>query len=248
MRYLRKNTAVTVIVGPLVDWADGKTLLTDNAAFDPSKITCELIKNATSQILTLSKTTGENLINLTGTGMATLTLSSSNTDTEGGLRLVLSNAIADSYSSDLVLPLTEDFTVYGEGVWAALFEEGLPTAPRMWTIDPSTRQSIFVQAALDLLAVFGESIVYQPMGGSARTITAVIDYGTIQKMGGMQNGYGPQMSVSVFNHATYGVTAIEANMGGDLFIIPTRIGGTPQSRRISKITHQDDGMVVFEVR
>jgi hypothetical protein len=114
MRYLRKNTAITVVVGPLVDWADGKTLLTDNATFDPSKLHCELVKNSTSETLTLSKTTGDNLINLTGHGLATLTLSADNTDTEGSLRISLTNAVIDGYSTDYILPLTEDYRIlYG---------------------------------------------------------------------------------------------------------------------------------------
>jgi hypothetical protein len=117
-----------------------------------------------------------------------------------------------------------------------------------WQTENYSILSPFQKVALDVLAAFGEAIVYQPLGGAARSITAVVNYGTVSKMSPMPNGFGPQMTVSVFNHASYGVTAVEANAGGDLFLLPTRIGGTPQSRRMTKINHQDEGMIVFEVR
>jgi hypothetical protein len=109
-------------------------------------------------------------------------------------------------------------------------------------------QSIWVQAAIDLLAVFGEAIVYQPLNGESRSISAVINYDGIKKTDPMPQGHGPAMTISVLNHAANGITAVEVDTGGDVIVMPTRVGATAQSRRIIKIAAQDEGMITLEVR
>lgn len=52
MRYLRRNTSVSLYVGHFIDWADGKTLLADNETFDPDKISCDLVKDSVGVIST----------------------------------------------------------------------------------------------------------------------------------------------------------------------------------------------------
>jgi hypothetical protein len=115
MNNLGQNTAVTVTVGQLVDWADGKTLLIDNEAFDPSKIHAVLYKNGVGTALSLAKT-GDNAINLSGNndGMATLTLTAGNTDTAGMLRISFVNKITEGYGSDYILPFVATFDVEAE--------------------------------------------------------------------------------------------------------------------------------------
>ena len=120
MRYLKQNTAVTIVIGSLVDWADGKTLLRDNEDWVPADITCELIKGSSSSTLTLTKTGGSNDCNLTGKGQATLELTASDTDTAGQLRLSFANKITDAYSSNVILPFVEDFMVLAANVYDSL--------------------------------------------------------------------------------------------------------------------------------
>lgn len=174
MRYLRKNTAVTVVIGPLVDWADGKTLLTDNAAFDPSKLHCELVKNSTSETLTLSKTTGENLINLTGYGLATLTLTADNTNFEGELRISLTNAVVDEYSSDLILPYVENWQVYPPEVYTQI------TTPVYPPIAIPDSTCVFDAAILSadavLFGVFGDGggATYTALDGTQTAIHIIL--------------------------------------------------------------------------
>jgi len=103
MRYLRQNTAVTIVVGLFVDYSDGKTLLRDNDEFDPTDIVCELVKGNSSSELTLSKTGGDNDINLTGKGLATLELTAGNVATLGQLRLSFTDAIVDSFPTETIL-------------------------------------------------------------------------------------------------------------------------------------------------
>jgi len=120
---LKEDTAATVLVGPLVDWADGKTILSDNDDFDPNDIVCRLIKGSSESTLTLTKTGGNNNINLTGYGMATLTLTASNVDTAGQLQLQFCDAVSGGYLTETILPFCEVFTVYPANVYDSLFTD-----------------------------------------------------------------------------------------------------------------------------
>jgi hypothetical protein len=173
MRYLRKNTAVTVVVGPLVDWADGKTLLTDNATFDPTKLTCELVKNATSQILTLSKTTGDNIITLTGHGLATLTLSAANTDTEGSLRISITNAVVGGYPTDYILPSHEDYRILYGAITAT--QTATPALPGVYRRDPDGLASNLKEDTVHFIGGIGTKAGSANSAGGV-TLTALAAY------------------------------------------------------------------------
>jgi len=121
MRYLRQNTAVTIVVGLFVDYSDGKTLLRDNTEFDPTDIVCELVKGNSSSELTLTKTGGDNNINLTGKGLATLELTAANVDTLGSLRLSFSDAIVSEFPTETILAFSEDFAVLPANVYDSMF-------------------------------------------------------------------------------------------------------------------------------
>jgi hypothetical protein len=120
MHYLRQNTAVSVVIGPFIDWQNGKSLLRDNADFQPSDITCELVKGITSSTLTLTKTGGNNDIVLTGKGLATLELTAANVDTPGPLRLSFVDVLVNGFPSQTILSFVEDFTVLPAGVYDSL--------------------------------------------------------------------------------------------------------------------------------
>jgi len=121
VRYLKQNTAVTIVVGPFVDWKNAKSLLRVDADFVPAKITCELIKGNTSSTLTLTKTGGDNDIVLTGKGLATLELTAANVDTLGQLRLCFADAMISGYPTQTILTFVEDFSVLPANVYDSLF-------------------------------------------------------------------------------------------------------------------------------
>jgi hypothetical protein len=123
MRVLRQGTAATIIVGLFIDWSDAKTPLSDNDAFDPTDLACELIKGAVSADLTLAKTGGDNNINLTGKGQATLTITAANVDTLGRLRISFTNKVTGGISSDLILAFCEDFTVLSKEAYDRMHGE-----------------------------------------------------------------------------------------------------------------------------
>jgi hypothetical protein len=122
LRYLRQNTAVSVVVGPFVDWQNGKSLLRDNADFVPADIVCELVKGIASSTLTLTKTGGNNDIVLTGKGLATLELTAANVDTLGPLRLSFTDALVagSGFPTQTILSFVEDFMVLPAGVYDSL--------------------------------------------------------------------------------------------------------------------------------
>ena len=125
MRFLRQNTAVQIVVGPMIDWMDGKTLMRLNDDFYPDALNCELVKGSTGSNLTLTKTGGSNTINLSGNGLAVLSLTVVNTDTARHLRLFFSNAIVEDYPTDTILPFTEDFIVLNQDAYDALINGDL---------------------------------------------------------------------------------------------------------------------------
>lgn len=121
---LRQFTATTVALGPVVDWANGKTCVRDNNDFDVANITCEIIKNSIGSLATLTKTGGDNNFTLTDNGQATLTLTAGNTDSAGALRISVVNKITDEISSEYILPICENFTVYPATIYDAMFSGG----------------------------------------------------------------------------------------------------------------------------
>lgn len=121
---LRQSTATTIVIGPFVDWGNGKIVLREDADFDPTDVVCEIVKGATSSTLTLTKTGGTNNLILTGNGQATLTLTSEDTNTLGSLRICIANKLYSGISTEVILPIIEYFTVYPAEVYDAFFGSG----------------------------------------------------------------------------------------------------------------------------
>lgn len=183
MRFLKKSTAVTIVIGPLRDWADGKTLLIDNDTFDPANLHCELIKGSTSSALTLAKTGVDNNINLTGYGMATLTLTATDTATAGQLRIGIINAVVDEYSTDYILPIVEDFTILHADAYDALIAGDLSetdgVAASLWQKINQVWRRFFKKCTCSDT----ELKTFKDDGTSVNTTQAVSDSGSIETVG-----------------------------------------------------------------
>lgn len=108
--------------------------------------------------------------------------------------------------------------------------------------------SIAQLSAIALLDAMGVDVIYVPISGTPRTIKAVVAYDGVKRIDSMQRGHTSKLTVSVFNHAVYGVTMSQVDTGGDKFTIRTEVGGTLQDRPIKDVISQDDGMITFEVR
>jgi len=103
-------------------------------------------------------------------------------------------------------------------------------------------------AAADLILEFGQAVTYQPASGSPRNIYAIVDHNGVKRLDAAPQGHGPVMTVSVFNHSSYGITPAEVDTGKDTIVIPNRVGSAVKVRRLSRIVSQDEGIVQFEAR
>jgi len=143
-RFLRQNTAVTILIGQLFNWADSKTLVSDalggNTNFDPSKLVCTLSKGSTQSTLTLTKTGGSNNMNLINGGMASLVLAAGNVDTCGDLIISITNA---TEGDEVVFPCKFEFTVVDEEFYNTMM------GTDNLTVNLSTQAALDVNAECD---------------------------------------------------------------------------------------------------
>ncbi|MCE5184931.1 MAG: hypothetical protein LLF76_02255 [Planctomycetaceae bacterium] len=184
MSQLLQNIATTISVGQFIDWADGKTLLTDNDAFDPSLISAVLYKNGVGQALTLAKS-GSNAINLFGNndGMASLVLTGLNVNTSGTLQISFSNAIIDGISSDYILPFSVSYDVnpYGHSIQHETIALDVSGAddfyPRITAIGANDGEISLTVEGDGAITVYGRqagSYAWQVVGSAANDSSPVV--------------------------------------------------------------------------
>ena len=114
MRYLKADTAVSVVVGPMVAIADGFTTVDAATVTD---IDCGLIKpGGGTSAITLSASAGDNdMIPATNNpGHYVMEVAAGDVDTEGPIRYTFNDV-------DVCLPFWEDFMVVNANVYDSLF-------------------------------------------------------------------------------------------------------------------------------
>jgi hypothetical protein len=99
-----------------------------------------------------------------------------------------------------------------------------------------------------ILDLYGEAVIYYPSAGGSRNITAIVDRGNVQSLGGAPAGQGQVIEIDVANDATVGISSSEVNTGGDKVAVSKRIGEAAVSRRITRIISQDAGFIRLELR
>jgi hypothetical protein len=109
MRFLRESTSVDVVVGPLVDEADGLTPITSLTLAD---VTAAVVKGASRAAVTLVAS-GVHAFTHLGDGYWRLNLTSADTDTTGAFRVTLRD-------DDGFVPVWEDFVVLDGAVYDSL--------------------------------------------------------------------------------------------------------------------------------
>ena len=123
-RILKQNTGVTILIGQLFNWADSKTLLYEALGgnnYTPSTLVLKISKGSTQSTLTLTLSGGTNNFNLLADGMASLVLTSGNTDTCGDFIITLCNA---TVGSEVVFPCKFEFTVLSAEMYDKLMGAG----------------------------------------------------------------------------------------------------------------------------
>lgn len=123
-RILKQNTGVTILIGQLFNWADSKTLLYEALGgnnYTPSTLVLTISKGATQSTLTLTLSGGTNNFNLLADGMASLVLTTGNTDTCGDFIITLTNA---TVGSEVVFPCKFEFTILSAEMYDKLMGTG----------------------------------------------------------------------------------------------------------------------------
>jgi len=237
MQVLELNTAVTVALGLAVDWQDGKTLLTETPAL--TDLACTLYKNGVAETKTLA-----GALTVDAHGMILLDLTAADTDTAGRLTAVVTNAVIEGFSTDVILPRIAEFSVLTAADYAAWWTGGdveslLP--------DADAAMTMLQRAAVEQLQVFGEPVVYHPHDDVAQTIAAVVTRGGPAGLGAAP-GRAEQITVSVLNTDTGGIATDAVDTGKDAVTVAARLGDTPRKRRLLRLIHQDAGMATYEVQ
>lgn len=101
---------------------------------------------------------------------------------------------------------------------------------------------------------FAETVIYRPRifaqgdARTARTIKAIVIRQEVTTLAEDQDTVTPMFEVHVANSATLGISSEELDTGGDKIEFPPRDGKQAQARTITRLTTQDNGMLVFECR
>lgn len=184
MRFLRKNTAVRISVGPFLDFSDG---VTPENSLTVADITCELIYDdddntaPNRQAITLTASGGSNdMIPVSGTttGMYDLELIGTNTNYSG--RMILSFS-----DPDVHVPVWHEFHVLERSVYDALYGVGVnviygtvsdstPTATNFETGTQLTDQGYNTNDALIGRIIIFDGNITSALKGQAASITDYI--------------------------------------------------------------------------
>ncbi len=111
MKILKQSTQVDVLIGPLVDDTDFKTVK-ESVAYNAAGIDVDVIKGVTKADVTLANAAGDGYWRHISNGYYGVTLSTTDTGTLGRLRL--------TFEATGVLPAWEDFVVVPANVYDSL--------------------------------------------------------------------------------------------------------------------------------
>jgi hypothetical protein len=197
MIFLQQNLGVSVVLGPFVDWRDGKTLLTATPTL--TDLSCTVYKNGTPSALDLT-----DRLTVDSSGMGTLALSSAQVDTVGTLVVLIANAVVDGFSTDVILPVDASYMVLSSTEYVSFltgdsYHELLPDASLL------TAEQ---RAGLDQLWAFGEAITYQPGVGTPAVVCAVVSRQGPAELMGLPAGRAERLMITVLNTASGGLIEI----------------------------------------
>lgn len=124
----------------------------------------------------------------------------------------------------------------------------LPAIAQITTIDTTEADidDIYSDAGNIYIDTFGISVTYNPYGGAARTIKAIVDYGGLINF---DTGPGTTIknTISVLDSATSGISRTEFKPGQDTVTIPVQ-KGVNQTRRLVRIADDsDEDLFIIEI-
>ncbi len=109
---------------------------------------------------------------------------------------------------------------------------------------------LLIATASEFLAELGIDVTVLPPAGGTRPIKAIVDYEAPAEIEGMPAGaHSTRTFITVANSSTTGISSSEYDSGANWKVqISTNVGETPKTKRITKISYQDAGMMKLEVR
>ena len=114
---------------------------------------------------------------------------------------------------------------------------------------PTFDNEFAASAALELLAMYGETITYTPRGGSPRTVTAIVNRNPAKLLATMQDVVSALVVIRVLDdssNATYGGIASSAvNFGGDTITAAVRAGETASVLALNEFISDNGGVNTF---
>ena len=95
---------------------------------------------------------------------------------------------------------------------------------------------------------FAETVLYRPLGGATRSISAVVFRQVAELISDAENRLVTVFEVHIKNDGCSGIATSELNLGGDQIDIAERIGKAAKPRAIVQVIDQDEGMLVLQCR
>jgi hypothetical protein len=101
----------------------------------------------------------------------------------------------------------------------------------------------------DLLALYGETIVYRNKAGVARPITGIVDRAPAEVFNAAGDlVLSPELTIRVHNDSTLGITATELNTGGDKVDVAVKTGADRTTRSLVLLLNSDGGVTEIAVK
>jgi hypothetical protein len=101
---------------------------------------------------------------------------------------------------------------------------------------------------------FAELVTYHPhrfygeSERSPRVISAIVIREQVELLSEDVVTNAPMFEIHVANSSTLGISSEEIDTGGDQIEFPPRDGKPPERRSITRLTGQDNGMLILECR
>ena len=98
-----------------------------------------------------------------------------------------------------------------------------------------------------LLEVHGESITFTPKGGSARTISVVVDRNPPAIFNPAGDAVVPSVMVHAIEDGTTGIAATSVNTSGDTVSIAITKGASATTQSVTHLNHAENGITTIAV-
>ncbi|HET6442537.1 MAG TPA: hypothetical protein VFH53_09185 [Phycisphaerae bacterium] len=102
--------------------------------------------------------------------------------------------------------------------------------------------------AAGLFADLGEAILYRPLVGKPRSVTAIVNRQAIEPVAGVSQGMRQVTILEVLNDEQSGIGSREVDTGGDLVEIAPRTRKEKREYRIVDVEATDAGTVRLRVQ